>query len=119
MITKPTNAEVRQAIIDECDRVKELLLGKNSQYGNSALEPVRIFSQQTPDEQLKVRIDDKLCRILRGTNDNEDTVGDIIGYLILLRVHERLYSDAELREALKKAVAGIPDEVTPVDTNWR
>ena len=49
-----------------CDDVKELLLYKNQNYGNSALEPARIFSKASAVEQLLVRIDDKLNRIHKG-----------------------------------------------------
>ena len=66
---------------------KEILMAKNKAYGNSALEPVRIFSKVDAVEQLKVRIDDKLSRLAKG-NDfaDEDTVTDLLGYLVLLKV---------------------------------
>ena len=54
------------AIACVCDEIKELLLLKNANYGNSALDPVRVFSQTSAKEQLFVRIDDKLSRIQRG-----------------------------------------------------
>ncbi len=76
-------------IISKCDAVKSLLLEKNAAYGDSALEPVRIFSQATPVEQILVRLDDKLSRISRGggiVGDDEDVIQDIIGYLILLQI---------------------------------
>lgn len=77
-----------QAIVDEADSIKMLLLEKNILYGNSALEPVRIFSTSSTEEQLLVRIDDKLNRLRSvGFHDDEDVVLDLIGYLILLRVH--------------------------------
>jgi hypothetical protein len=44
-------------------------------------------------EQLKVRIDDKLNRIAKGQNleaVQEDTILDLIGYLVLIRVLHRL-----------------------------
>lgn len=69
----------------ECRRVEAILLDKNKQYGNSALEPMRIFSRANPEEQLLVRIDDKLSRLVNRT-DPEDVILDLIGYLILLRV---------------------------------
>jgi hypothetical protein len=40
-------------------------------------------------EQLLVRIDDKLSRIARGAGmeaTDEDTLNDLIGYLILLKI---------------------------------
>ncbi len=80
--------DAAKAISDECDAVKALLLKKNAAYGNSALEPARIMSKASPVEQILVRIDDKLSRIrTSGTEGpDEDTVQDLIGYLILLRV---------------------------------
>lgn len=82
--------EVRLAIVMECGEIEQLLLRKNEAYGNSALDPVRIFSQASPEEQLKVRIDDKLSRMVRGKSAGEDVEKDLIGYLILLRVARRL-----------------------------
>ena len=69
-------------------RIERLLLAKNRAYGDSALNPVRIFSRANPTEQLKVRIDDKLSRIAHGDEhlENEDVLVDLIGYLILLLV---------------------------------
>lgn len=70
-----------------CDEVKEMLLAKNKSYGDSATDPVRIFSDASPEEALLVRIDDKLSRIARGREMvGDDTILDLIGYLVLLRV---------------------------------
>lgn len=80
---------IQSEISKVCDEIKGMLLDKNRKYGNSALEPVRIFSQASPDEQIKVRIDDKLSRIKKGCgidNDDEDVINDLIGYLVLLKV---------------------------------
>ena len=69
--------------------IADLLVEKNEAYGNSALNPVRVFSKADRTEQLKVRIDDKISRIQRGTEfGDEDTVRDLIGYLVLLLVAE-------------------------------
>lgn len=75
------------AIDQECNRISNMLINKNRSYGNSALEPVRIFSQSDNIEQIKVRIDDKLSRFARGTEflgDND--IDDLIGYLVLLNI---------------------------------
>jgi hypothetical protein len=70
-----------------CDEIKDLLLEKNRKYGDSALNPVRIFSKASTIEQLYVRLDDKLSRIKNAQDDDlEDPVTDAIGYLVLLRV---------------------------------
>jgi len=77
-------------IVAECEALKELLLRKNLAYGDSAIRPLRIFSKADPEEQIKVRIDDKLSRLARGSDAGEDTIQDLLGYLILLRVARRL-----------------------------
>lgn len=74
-------------IQNECNAIRDMLLEKNKKYGNSALRPVRIFAKSDAVEQLKVRIDDKISRFVSGqTDDTEDTISDLIGYLILLKV---------------------------------
>jgi hypothetical protein len=70
---------------------------KNEQYGDSAINPVRIFSRASAEEQLHVRIDDKLSRLARGDDrleTDDDVVDDLIGYLILLKVSRRRDADA-------------------------
>jgi len=72
-----------------CDEIKQLLLSKNKKYGDSALNPCRIFSQASTVEQLLVRIDDKLNRIQKGAGllaCDEDVINDLIGYLVLLKI---------------------------------
>jgi hypothetical protein len=72
--------------------VQEMLLQKNEQYGDSALSPNRIFSKASTDEQLKVRIDDKLNRLILGNDSMEsddDVIKDLIGYFVLLLVSQR------------------------------
>lgn len=67
--------------------VANMLKEKNHSYGNSALDPVRIFSKATPVEQILVRLDDKLSRLKRGDNRfQEDTILDLLGYLVLLLI---------------------------------
>ena len=66
-----------------------MLIEKNEQYGDSAFDPIRIFSPLGSDAGLRVRIDDKLSRILRGNDSIEsdiDVIEDLIGYFILLRI---------------------------------
>lgn len=79
-------AETAEWIAIACDEIKGVLLAKNAAYGDSATNPVRIFSHANPTEALLVRIDDKLSRISRGREAGDDTVLDLIGYLIMLRV---------------------------------
>jgi hypothetical protein len=68
--------------------IRELLVSKNLKYGNSALEPLGVFSKLSAKEGLLVRIDDKLKRIKNGSleKDDEDVINDLIGYLVLLKI---------------------------------
>ena len=82
-----TEAPSGNSIIRECLEISEMLIKKNISYGNSALDPIRIFSKADSKEQIRVRIDDKLNRIQNdqafpGDND----IDDLIGYLILLKI---------------------------------
>lgn len=80
-----------------CDEMRDFLVEKNEQYGDSAINPVRIFSTASPEEQLHVRIDDKLSRLARGDDRleaDDDVVDDLIGYLILLKVSRRRNVDS-------------------------
>jgi hypothetical protein len=67
-------------------KVAATLTAKNAKYGDSAAHPMRVFSRAPTDEQLRVRIDDKLSRLARGAGpaDGEDTLLDLVGYLALL-----------------------------------
>ena len=76
-------------IIKTLEEIRLFLIKKNEQYGDSALEPIRIFSKADKSEQLKVRIDDKLNRLVQGNADiesDEDVIKDLIGYLVLLLI---------------------------------
>jgi hypothetical protein len=78
------------AIVEECLALAEMLVEKNTKYGDSALDPIRVFSKADPVEQIRVRIDDKLNRLMKGVGvEDEDTVSDLIGYLVLLRIAAR------------------------------
>lgn len=81
------SAETQEQIRWVCDGIRSMLIAKNESYGDSALNPVRIFSRADTNEQLAVRIDDKLSRVARGhefVGDND--LDDLIGYLILMKV---------------------------------
>ncbi len=83
--------ETQFTISQVCDEIKAMLITKNKSYGDSALNPVRIFATTDNVEQLHVRIDDKLSRITRGgafIGDND--IDDLIGYLILLKIAREL-----------------------------
>lgn len=68
-------------------QVSDLLIAKNKSYGDSALNPTRVFSKADAVEQLLVRIDDKLSRIKNGHDwPGDNDIDDLIGYLVLLKI---------------------------------
>ena len=74
-------------IVKVCSDISIMLQEKNVAYGDSALDPVRIFSKANPIEQLLVRIDDKLSRFARGSDyPGDNDIDDLIGYLVLLKI---------------------------------
>lgn len=83
-----TNQEAAlKAIKNVTEEIYELLESKNKAYGNSAFNPVRIFSKADTIEQINVRMDDKLSRMARGLSAGEDPELDLLGYLILKRAY--------------------------------
>jgi len=82
-LSKETENSITQVVLG----IEKMLIEKNRAYGDSALEPVRIFSKAQTIEQLYVRIDDKLSRVEGGHEyPGDDTIKDLIGYLVLLLI---------------------------------
>lgn len=105
--------DTQELIARVCDEIKELLLAKNKAYGDSALDPIRVFSSADPIEQLKVRIDDKISRISRGKDTApvpEDTLRDLIGYLVLLVIAQEHRGTEEEPVYDRKTDAWAPPE---------
>ena len=85
-------------IADTCDGIKNLLIRKNHDYGNS-------FSKQFEKYGLLsgiIRLDDKMSRLdsliqnKALVNESiEDTVADIAGYAILLLIELRKKQEGE------------------------
>ena len=81
-------AETQKKIIEITDAMRELLLYKNKKYGNSALEPKRIFYKGDATNSILIRLDDKLGRITANTDETPrvNDVADLIGYCTLLLI---------------------------------
>jgi hypothetical protein len=82
-----TSAPSGSKIMRACLEIMEMLIQKNVSYGDSALNPIRIFSNADNVEQIKIRIDDKINRVKNNqgfAGDND--IDDMIGYLILLKI---------------------------------
>ena len=81
--------ETREKIERVGAEIIALLISKNADYGDSATAPINVFSDGDAVKSLCARIDDKLSRIKNNetiTPDVEDTVEDLVGYLILLLI---------------------------------
>ena len=78
--------ETQKKIADVCDSLKEFLIEKNTRYGNSALEPLKIFGDFDALDLLKIRITDKLMRIKNSKIDRFNDYADLLGYLTLICV---------------------------------
>lgn len=73
-----------------------LLIAKNRKYGDAALNPKRIFSRASAVEQIKVRLDDKISRLMNQQPDeDEDVEWDLMGYLVLLRIAKKRQTPSE------------------------
>ena len=77
-----------------CAELVDLIDRKNKAYGNSATQPLAVFSKLGTLARLQVRIDDKLSRLGRGAEEAkaavpEDTVVDLLGYLLIYLVESR------------------------------
>lgn len=69
------------------DGVADIVIQKNLAYGDSALNPIRVFSRADRMEQLYTRLDDKLSRVQKGHEyPGDDTIRDIIGYCTLILI---------------------------------
>lgn len=89
-MSKETQKDIRRI----AKEIGELVVAKNEAYGDSAVDPVRIFSKASPVEQILVRLDDKLSRFARGHSyPGDNDIDDIMGYLILLKIAKERHGD--------------------------
>ena len=82
---------VDELISEECLTLERMLLLKNAAYNNSLHTEPPLFPIDTITG-IQARINDKLNRIKQVglTDDTEDSVLDLIGYLIHLRIALKL-----------------------------
>lgn len=81
------NCTTGELIIIECDSIKNMLLNKNAAYGDSVHQTGPLFDVD-PVVGIQARINDKIRRLQnKGLTDlTEDSLQDLIGYLIHLRI---------------------------------
>lgn len=81
-----------------CDALKKLLIAKNNDYGNQFQKPLALAPNVDPVTALRVRLSDKLARLLNlldksgGMVDEsiEDTLMDAAGYFLLWKVQREI-----------------------------
>lgn len=110
----------KDSIREVCRQVEDLLVSKNEAYGDAALHPLNVFSKLGAEDGIKVRLDDKLKRIQNsGLSDaTEDTLLDVVGYLILLIIkrNESHHLPEHLPEGGPTSHQPIPS--TDQDSKW-
>lgn len=75
--------------------LNELLQEKNKRYGNSALEPLEGV-KYTAEDGIKIRLADKVKRIINSDDLRKNDLADILGYLVLLCVDKDYISFKDL-----------------------
>lgn len=78
----------QQKIKDILSGMTDLLLYKNRKYGDSAINPKKIFYKGDSTNSILIRLDDKIGRVMSNTEEKPrvNDVADIIGYCTLLLV---------------------------------
>ena len=71
-----------------CEELNSFLQIKNRNYGNSVHAPIRIFTQVDPNNNICIRLDDKLSRIQNSKELRKNDIVDIVGYLIHLCIQK-------------------------------
>mgnify|MGYP003124427995 CR=1 FL=1 len=111
----------KNKIKQKCNELQQLLLDKNEKYGNSALEPMNVFSKSNAVSSIKVRIDDKLKRIKNAglVDATEDTLQDLAGYLILLMIaKENESNDIQKRIRQNQPAPHSTTNSVTADSEW-
>lgn len=83
---KPDQNTTKQKITDILTNMEKTLHEKNDRYGDSAVNPKQFFSKLTGEEGIKIRLDDKIGRIINSGELRKNDVFDLIGYLTLFSV---------------------------------
>ena len=85
----------QQRIHEILGAMKDLLLYKNQKYGDSAINPKKIFYKGDSTNSILIRLDDKIGRVMSNTEEKPriNDVCDIIGYCVLLLISMGVTSD--------------------------
>ena len=79
------------------DSMKEVVIEENRRYGDSALSPKQVFSKLDSEEGIKIRIDDKISRIMNNNGEiRKNDVADLMGCLALFSVSQNWLDFSDL-----------------------
>jgi hypothetical protein len=71
-----------------CEELKKILIEKNKKYGDSALNPIKVFSKEDNSKNsILIRLDDKISRIKNSNEIRKNDIWDLTGYLVLLIIN--------------------------------
>lgn len=74
-------------IKETLESLNNLLQEKNKRYGNSALEPLEDI-KYTSEDGIKIRLSDKIKRVINSDELRINDIADCMGYLTLLCVYK-------------------------------
>lgn len=91
-------SEYEYQLKKELDEIESMLKYKNKKYGNSIFTDGILF-QIDPEVGIKARINDKLARWKNQNSDeDEDVLRDLIGYLIQLRIYKKHIKEKDIKQ---------------------
>lgn len=90
IINKRTETE--EKIHKVLSGMEDLLFYKNQKYGDSALHPIQVFCKSDPSNSLTIRLDDKLSRLVNGSDLNTEEK------LVFINLFKRVMGGNELKK---------------------
>ena len=95
LCSRVEDTPTQQKIKDILSGMTDLLLYKNRKYGDSAINPKKIFYKGDSTNSILIRLDDKIGRVMSNTEEKPrvNDVADIIGYCTLLLVDMGITSE--------------------------
>lgn len=94
MLNENTSTEI--AIEFVTNELQKFLKEKNKRYGNSALNPIKVFSKLDTANSLYIRADDKISRIKNADELRKNDVADLMGYCVLICIEKKWFNWSDL-----------------------
>jgi len=94
----------RKKIKEIMGELTEMLLLKNEQYGDSALNPLGIFANGSAKELIAVRMDDKISRLATGNDaiENDEDISRNVNWKLKNFEFDNLFNYGEIQELQKE-----------------